>query len=165
MAARRPDWSFDGRPAHREEDLLPLARLHDLLLEARLLRVRDRTLVPTRAAADDREVLRRLRGTYPPDTFVGLCAQLGVVLLAMHGELGREALERALFDHIGAGWSVDGRELDVDDVGLVLSRLGAELEGLGQIDRDRGPGRGWRPGPEACWLFPRAALLGRRGSH
>ena len=161
---RRPGWHWlgDDRPANREEDLLPLVGLHDVLLESGLLRVRRGVLTPIRAAADDREVLRRLRATYAPGSFIGLCAHLAVILLVAEGARTTEELAASVFAMLGPDWAVDGRELTEDDVYIVLSRLHAELQGLDQIEvRDE---RRWLPGPEARWLFSRVALVVDRWS-
>jgi hypothetical protein len=56
-----PNWSLSERPASMEEDLLPLAALHDRLRHVGLLRLRKGTLCPTRAAVNDLEVIRRLK--------------------------------------------------------------------------------------------------------
>ncbi len=66
-----PSWNLSDRPASIEEDLPPLAALHDLLRHVGLLRLYKGTLGPTRAAADDLEVIRRLRSWFGPgDGFV-----------------------------------------------------------------------------------------------
>lgn len=161
---RRPEWYWfgAGKQANREEDLLPLTRLHDVLLETGLLRVRRGVLTPVRAAADEREVLRRLRATYASDSFIGLCAHLAVTLLLAEGARTTDELATRVFTMIGSGWDVDGRPLTEDDVHIVLSRLRGELHGLDQIDVREG--RRWHPGPEARWFFPWTALVVDRWS-
>ena len=61
MQEHRPYWHVLGRPAATEDDLRPLAALHDLLRQVGLLRLRHGVLTPTRSAGDDRAVVRRLR--------------------------------------------------------------------------------------------------------
>ncbi|HEV2369241.1 MAG TPA: hypothetical protein VGR90_05165, partial [Acidimicrobiales bacterium] len=62
-----PSWQLTDRPASLEEDLPPLAALHDLLRQVGLLRLRRGVLGATRVAADDVEVVRRLRSWFGPD--------------------------------------------------------------------------------------------------
>lgn len=54
----RPGWSPLGRPASIEEDLLPIAVLHDLLRHVRLVRLTGGVLRPTKAAEDEHETVR-----------------------------------------------------------------------------------------------------------
>jgi len=62
---QRPGWYPLGRPASIEEDLQPLATLHDMLRHVRLLRPANGVLRPTKAAADEIETVRRLRSWFP----------------------------------------------------------------------------------------------------
>jgi hypothetical protein len=57
----RPSWSYSPRPVSFEEDLPPLSRLRDVLREVGLLRLRNGSLMITKAAEDDQQVVRRLR--------------------------------------------------------------------------------------------------------
>jgi len=57
---QRPQWDPLGRPASLEDDLPPLAALHDVMRYVGLLRLANGVLRPTRAAANEREVVRRL---------------------------------------------------------------------------------------------------------
>ena len=66
---RRPEWYPLDRPASIEEDLYPLAVLHDIVRKVGLARLANGVLRPTRAAADDREVVRRLRTWFEPEGF------------------------------------------------------------------------------------------------
>jgi hypothetical protein len=66
VQAHRPNWAWDDRPAMREEDLLPVSALHDLLRQVGLLRLRHGVLAPTRAATDELQIIRRLRSYFPP---------------------------------------------------------------------------------------------------
>ena len=58
---QRREWYPLGRPASIEEDLLPLAALHDILRHVGLLRLANGVLRPTKAAGDEVETVRRLR--------------------------------------------------------------------------------------------------------
>ncbi|GAA4784039.1 hypothetical protein GCM10023200_16990 [Actinomycetospora chlora] len=159
----RPAWhrlGDEGRPAHREDDLHPLAALHDLVLDTRLARVRNRVLTPTKAAADPREVLRRVRAAFSVDTFLGMVVHHVVARLLTEGPLHRDDLAGTLYDVLGRFWGLDGRPLTEDDMAVVLAQNSAVLLGLEQVE-DEGPSarRTWRAGPEAGWLLPRTALL------
>src|SRR6478672_5741829 len=61
MQQHRQHWYPLGRPAAIEDDLPPLAALHELLRDVGLLRLRHGVLTPTRATGDDLAVVRRLR--------------------------------------------------------------------------------------------------------
>ncbi|MDT7742565.1 MAG: hypothetical protein QOE59_1643 [Actinomycetota bacterium] len=156
VQARRPDWAREAKPALRERDLAPLYGLHDVLYSTGLLRMSRGRLVPLRAAGDDREVLRRLRRWFDPETFLGVFAELAVATLLAHGPHRLEALAAALAPALGPGASLGGRPLDEDDISLALAQVGGALEGLGQITSE---GWAWRAGPDAGWLLPRTALL------
>jgi hypothetical protein len=112
--------------------------------------------LPLRAAGDDREVLRRLRRWFDPETFIGVFAELAVATLLARGSHRLEALAAALAPALGPGASLGGRPLDEDDVALALAQVRSALEGLGQITSEGGT---WHPGPDAGWLLPRAALI------
>jgi pRiA4b ORF-3-like protein len=58
---QRPDWYPLDRPAQVEDDLPPLAALHELLRHVGLLRLSKGVLYRTRVAGDPLEVVRRLR--------------------------------------------------------------------------------------------------------
>ena len=47
---QRPEWAWSDRPAAREDDLIPLLALHDVLREVGLLRLRKGVLQPIKAA-------------------------------------------------------------------------------------------------------------------
>jgi Plasmid pRiA4b ORF-3-like protein len=156
VQARRPDWARGAKPANRERDIAPLYGLHDVLYSTGLLRMSRGRLVPLRAAGDDREVLRRLRRWFDPDTFIGVFAELAVATLLARGSHRLEALAAALAPALGPDASLGGRPLDEDDVTLALAQVGGALEGLGLITSE---GWTWDAGPDAGWLLPRAALL------
>ncbi len=156
VQTRRPEWARGAKPALRERDLAPLYGLHDVLYSTGLLRTARGRLVPLRAAADDREVLRRLRRWFDPETFLGVFAELAVATLLARGSHRREDLAAALAPVLGPGASLGGRPLDEDDVALALAQVRGALEGLGQITSEDGT---WHPGPDAGWLLPRAVLI------
>jgi hypothetical protein len=163
VQARRPAWHWlgdEGRPAHREDDLLPLAALHDLVRETRLARVRHRVLMPTKAAADPVEIVRRVRDAFSVETFLGMVVHHVVARLLTEGPLHTDDLAGTLYDVLGQFWGLDGRPLTEDDMATVLAQNSAVLLGLEQVEDDGPPSRRtWRAGSEAGWLLPRTALL------
>lgn len=158
LQEHRPEWSLTGRPAHLEEDLIPLTALHDVLRGVGLLRPRHGVLRATKAAGDDLEVLRRLRSWFgPEESFTALLATDTVALLAAHGTQSRHDLPARLLELLGPGWARGGAPLTADDITRQLTRAASVLEGLDQLTRR--PGGLWEPGPGASWLLPRAAAL------
>jgi hypothetical protein len=153
---RRPEWYSLGRPASIEEDLYPLAVLRDILRKVGLARLRNRVLSPTRAAADDREVVRRLRTWFEPEGFHGILGGVAVAVLTVSGPLPLDELTRRVVPLMGDGWAVDGRPMADADYQRVLGRLSAELRAL---DLLAGDWRTWEAGPSARTLLPRATAL------
>lgn len=155
---QRPQWGFNGRPAHLEEDLIPLAALHEVLRAVGLLRPRHGVLRATKATGDDLEVLRRLRSWFgPEDGFTALLVTDAVAVLAAHGTQTRDELPARLLELLHPGWSRRGAPITIDDLRRELAGFAAVLEGLDQLTR--GPGGRWEPGPSARWLLPRAVAL------
>ena len=153
----RPEWAWSERPAAREDDLVPLLALHDMLREVGLLRLTKGVLTPIKAASDDRQVVRRLRSWFEADRFTDLLAGLIVALLIRSGgsrsaELGREALPL-----LGPRWTIGGEPLDEDVVRMEISRLSSVLRGLDMVDGAKYPI--WQPGRSARTLLPRATAL------
>ena len=152
----RPYWSPLGRPASVEEDLSPLAALHDILRRVGLLRLAKGVLRPTRAAAEDLEVIRRLRSWFEPDGFVDVLAGVTVAVLETSGPLARTELAARVCGLLGDRWSMNGRPVTTADVESAISRVGAQLEAL---DLVAGDWRTSRAGPSARTLLPRATAL------
>ena len=153
----RPHWAFGDKPASIEEDLIPLAALHEVLRAVGLLRLRTGTLHVTKAATDDLDVLRRLRSWFhPADGFVALLATDTVALLAVDGPQDHRDLSARLFAGLGSRWARGGRPITLDDVAHERSRLRAVLEALDQINVH---GPRWSAGPGARRLLPRASAL------
>ena len=151
----RPQWDPLGRPASLEDDLPPLAAVHDLMRHVGLLRLANGVLRPTRAAANKHEVMRRLRIWFPSDEFTSLLASDVVAMLAAAGPLSGEELAGRLHPRCD-GWSRDGRPLTQQDVQMSISRLAAVLQGLDQVQVDWPI---WRAGPSALTLLRRATAL------
>ena len=151
VQAQRPGWSPLGRPASIEEDLPPLAALHDLLRHVGLLRLRNGVLAPTKATEDDLEVVRRLRSWFPPRSFTEMLATRAVAVLAAAGPRPVETLAEAVFPLLGYGWGRhDGTPLTVGDVRTTMNHLHAVLTGLDQVE----PGwRQWSAGSAPHALF------------
>lgn len=153
----RPGWYPLDRPASIEEDLLPLAVLHDVLRRVGVLRLARGVLTPTRAAADDLEIVRRLRSWFEPEIgFRGILAGLVGAALSASGPMARAELAERVYSLLGVGWAVDGRPLTGADVDSLLIRMSAELEALDLVEGD---GCTWRAGPSARTLLPRATAL------
>ena len=151
----RPQWCPLGRPASLEDDLPPLAALRDLMRDVGLLRLAKGVLRPTRAAADELEVVRRLRSWFPPAEFTSLLTSDVVAMLAAAGPQTANDLAEVLQAGYSS-WSSNGRSLTQDDVVMQMYRLAPVLEALDLVDVDR---RSWRPGPAALTLLSRASAL------
>jgi hypothetical protein len=153
-----PGWQLTERPASLEDDLLPLAALHELLPHIGLLRLRNGVLGPTRAAADDTEVIRRLRSWFGPnDSFISVLAGECLASLVVDGICRPEELAVRLLPRLGHGWfTSQGQPLDEGRTRHELYRLESVLVGLDLIQRDKGA---WTAGPSALWLLPRAAAV------
>lgn len=153
-----PSWQLSDRLVSIEDDLPPLAALHDLLRHVGLLRLRNGVLAPARAAADDVEVIRRLRSWFgPSDSFDSLLVGDSLAMLAVDGACRPEELAIRLFPLLGDRWvTSQGQPLDERLVCHALFRLQAPLVGLDliQVDCDR-----WTAGASALWLLPRATAL------
>ena len=112
-------------------------------------------LRPTRAAANEREVVRRLRTWYSSDEFTSLLASDVAAMLSATGPLTGEELAgrlHPLYDR----WSRNGRPLTQQDVQMSISGLAAVLQGLDQVQVDWPM---WRAGPSALTLLSRATAL------
>jgi hypothetical protein len=153
---RRPEWYSLDRPASIEEDLYPLAVLHDIVRKVGLARLANGVLRPTRAAADDREVVRRLRTWFEPEGFTSILGGVAVAVLAASGPLPPDELTRRVVPLMGDGWATEGRPMAAADYRRVLGQVSAELRAL---DLLAGDWRTWEAGPSARTLLPRATAL------
>jgi hypothetical protein len=155
----RPGWAFwEDRPASREDDLLPLMMLHDLLRVAGLLKNRHGVLTPTKAAGDDLEVVRRLRRQLDEESFEGSVIGTTAGWLAAAGPTPVSKLAEIAFDMLGRGWAVGERPVNSTDVEGYLRGQTTLLIALDMI-AERSFGGPWTPGPSARSLLPRAAGL------
>lgn len=153
---QRPLWCWLDRPASVEEDLVPLAALHEVLRHVGLLRLRKGILSPTKAAADDLEVVRRLRSWFEPEDFTAILAGVMVAMLLVGGRQRSKELAARLYPLLGQHWSYNGRPLTEQDVRTSINQMSAVLRGLDQIDLHRDV---WAAGPSARTLLPRATAL------
>lgn len=154
----RPGWHLLGRPASIEDDLPPLAALHDLLRSVGLLRLRHQVLAPTRAAGDEQEVIRRLRSWFAPDHgFTAVLAGVSVAMLASSGPHRLDELIAGVYPLLEDSWATrDGHRLTEHHVRTVLAQTTSVLQGLDLVDAKVGS---WHAGDSARWLLPRATAL------
>lgn len=153
---QRPDWYPFGRPASIEEDLLPLAALHDILRHVGLLRLANGVLRPTKAAGDKVETVRRLRGWFPPREFSTMVAERAVALVAARGPLTTADLAGEVFPMLGRGWRRGSDPISVTDVQRDLYRLAHQLAALDMLANTW---TAWTAGPSARSVLPGVALL------
>lgn len=152
----RPDWYPLGRPASIEEDLLPLAALHDILRHVGLLRLSRGVLRPTKAAGDEVETVRRLRTWFPPRGFSTMVAERAVALVAARGPLTTGDLAGEVFSLLGHGWRRGNDPITVADVDRELYRLENQLAALDLLTTTW---HAWTVGPSDRSLLPGATLL------
>ncbi len=131
---QRPRWGADPeRPAHTEEDLLPLAMLHELLRAVHLLRLVHGRLSPTRAAADDVDVISRLRSGIFDGTFHGQLCRLLLDSLVSVDEVAESVLVDAALHRLAPAWTRQGSPLAHLDVRVAVGRARHTLLGLDAI--------------------------------
>ena len=153
---QRPGWYPWGRPVSMEDDLYPLAALHDMLRHVRLLRLANGVLRLTKAATNEDEIVRRLRSWFAPQEFSTVIAERAVALLEAHGSMQVPQLTAEVFALLGHGWQRGGQPITTHDVESELHRLSDQLQALDLIDQNRSL---WSPGPSARSLLPGATLL------
>ena len=155
---RYPGWEPFGHPASLEDDLPPLAALHELLRRVGLVRLRNGTLTPTRVAEDEVEVLRRLRSWFGPDngvTAIVTCDALAH--LASAGPCPTRELAAWLLPQLGRGWVTGaGEPVTEQMLRLDLYRLEPVLVGLDLVTV---ADETWSAGPSCRWVLPRATAL------
>jgi hypothetical protein len=156
MQQHRPSWYPLDRPASVEEDLLPLAVLHDMMRRVGLLRLAKGVLWPTKAAADDRQLLRRLRFWFAAESFEVVVAERAAALLVARGPMSVDGLAQAVLPMLGFGWRRGSEPITAHDLRDELWRIGHQLEAL---DMFVDAGRLWQPGPSALTVLPGVPLL------
>lgn len=157
MQEHRPQWHPLGRPASIEENLYPLAMLHDLLRDVGVLRLRHGVLAPTRIAGDDLAVVRRLRSAFAPGDFITEIVELVIFALTRCGPGEVKQLAAEVYPLIGRGWQIEGRPLSESDVQRSISQMSPMMTGLDLVDRS--DWRVWGLGPSAHTLLARTAML------
>jgi hypothetical protein len=160
----RPTWYSLERPASVEDDLQPLAVLHDVLRDVGLLRLSKGVLTPIKASADDLQVVRRLRSWFRPGAFEGVLVEMSLAVLVARGPRESADLAAAVYPLLGRGWVRDGRSMTLGDVRNSLHYLSAELRGLDLVTISI-DSRAWSPGPSALTLLPRVASIATSLSH
>jgi len=131
---QRPAWGLEpDRPAHTEEDLLPLAMLHELLRAVLLLRLVHGRLGPTKAAARDVDVVARLRAGLFDDTFHGQLCRLLLDSLLPVDEVAEGVLVDAALLRLGPAWTRQGEPLGHLDVRVAVGRARHVLLGLDAV--------------------------------
>jgi len=159
VQAERPTWSMLDRPASIEEDLPPLAALHDLLRGAGLLRLAHGVLTPTKAAADDLQTIRRLRQVLEPDSFHDILIGVITALLATDGPATSADLAEAALPWLDR-WAIGGHPVNTDDLRRQLRYTAPLMQALDLADLGTGMRSDtYRPGPSATTLLPRATAL------
>ncbi len=157
MQEHRPHWYPLGRPASIEEDLYPLAVLHDVLRDVGLLRMRHGVLVPIKAAGDDITVIRRLRSAFDADLFTTEITELTIAALLLNGPQSTKQLAAQVYPMLGYGWQINGRPLTESDVERSISQQSATMRAFDLIHiTDR---YSWSPGPSARTLLVRGAMI------
>ncbi|MGQ0846373.1 MAG: plasmid pRiA4b ORF-3 family protein [Sporichthyaceae bacterium] len=157
MQEYRPHWSHYRRPAHIEEDLVPLAELHDVLRAVGLLRPVKGVLKTTRAAAGDAEIVRRLRSHFPSERPMTYLSSLAIARLVAEGPATCEELAIALHPELDQTWTYAGRPMQVLDLRLALSGESRTWQALDLMVSL--PGRRWSAGPSARTLLPGVPII------
>ena len=131
---QRPHWAFWEKPASREDDLRPLEELHAILRKVRLVRVQNGVLTPTRAASDDLQVVRRLRGWFATgNVFLDRLVVDALAVVLAHGPIAAPDLAVRVLDLVGHGWTVDGEPVTAFGVRMEFAAMSGALQGLDQI--------------------------------
>lgn len=131
---QRPQWGWaQDQPARIEEDLLPLAMLHELLRKAHLLRLAHGVLTTTKAAASDAEVVRRLRAGLFDRSFHGQLCHLLLDTLSNIDEVAEAVLVDAALLRLAPEWRRQDRPLEHLDVRVAVGRAHHDLIGLDAI--------------------------------
>jgi hypothetical protein len=158
---QRPGWCPWDKPASIEEDLFALSALHDLLRRVGLVRLTHGVLAPTKAAADDLQIIRRLRRAFEPNSFDDILVGVAVAELVTRSTRSSEDLAVAVHPYLDR-WGVNGRPVTPDDVQRELNRLGSTMQALDLVERDWPT---WQPGSSARTLLPRATALAHIWRH
>lgn len=127
-----------------------------MLRRVGLLRLAKGVLRPTRAAADDREAVRRLRTWFVAGSFDLVVAERAAALLVARGPMSVDDIARAVLPMLGHGWRRGDEPIAEHDVRGELRRIGHQLEAFDMIVDVR---RLWQSGPSVLRVLPGVALL------
>jgi hypothetical protein len=156
LLERCPLWDR-ARGAVREDNVLGAGELRELLKKAGVVRLSRGVLSPTKAAADDREIVRRLRRLYPEGEFDTILVTNALAVLAAAGPLERSELLDRVLPMMGDRWAVNGQPLDRVSLERVWYQVRWPMIALDLIaDSFRAPSV---LGPSGLTLLPRAAAL------
>jgi hypothetical protein len=167
----RPDWwnaELFG-PPNREDEIMPLVRLHELLRCLRLLRRsgrrvvatgRARTLVAEPAALLEECATALLAG----DTFHAAVGELATALMLAGEPIEYDSLQRAIHPAIlDEGWESANGPPSIHAVGAAIGHLLAGLEALDLVTGTRRSGLELTPpGRYALHIGLRARAIGAR---
>ena len=153
---QRPDWFHSDRPASTEDDSPQLSALHELLRRGGVLRLAKGVLRASNAAADEREIVRRIRAWFEQGSFELVVAERALAHLAARGPMTDGELAAAVYPWLGHGWRRGDDPITECDVKQQLWRLSTGLKALEMIAVERGT---WTAGPSALTVLPGAVLL------
>jgi hypothetical protein len=167
----RPDWwdtALFG-PPNREDEIVPVGRLHDLLRDLRLLRRSGRRIVATKRArtllADPAALLDECAtALLAGDTFDAVVGELAAALMLAGERMEYGVLERAIHPAIvEQGWQSATGPPSVHAVGGAIGHLLAGLEALDLVTGTRRTGLALTPaGRYALHVGLRARATGPR---
>ncbi len=159
---QRPEWyRFGDRPASIEEDLIPLAALHEVARGAGLLRLQHGVLKPTKAAGSNQETVRRLRRWRADQRYPTMLTSMVISKLAIAGPLAARQLSAAVAAVLDPRWQGASGPLTAPEIESDLRAFRPEWEALDLLHPDAQPGQPelWTAGPSARTLLPRVALV------
>ena len=139
-----------------EEDLLPLAVLHDLMRSVGLLRLAKGVLTPTRAAATTSRWCAGCGGGSHRGSSAPCWLATSSPCSPPPGRCPPTSSPPGSTPWFEHGWSANGHPLTPPDLRTHIGRMSAELRGLDQISGDW---RMWYPGPAARSLLPHATAM------
>jgi hypothetical protein len=168
----RPDWRDTALfgPPNREDEIVPLVRLHQLLRDLRLLRRSGRSIVATKRArtllVDPAALLAECApALLAGDTFEAAVGELAAALMLAGERIEYDSLARVIHPAVvEQGWHSAGVPPSIHAVGATIGRLLAGLEALDLVTGTRRSGLELTPaGHHALHVGLRARAIGPRG--